>query len=77
MTQPAHFDSVTMRVASAVHHRLGDGMLEIIPLGQEVEVTEAIATMVLSWREEGQGINAILAKQEYQHYLQTGAIVAV
>lgn len=77
MSHPTPLDSVTMRVTAKIHHRLGDGMLEAIPVGQEVEVTEAMATMVLSWKDDGQGINAILAKQEFQHYLQTGAIVAV
>lgn len=63
-----------MRVAGEVQHRIGDGVLEIIPIGQEVEVSEAIASMVLSWQEGGQGVTAILAKDEFQHYVDAGAL---
>ena len=73
-TEPAPF---RMRVAGEVQHRIGDGALETIPVGQEVEVNEAIASMVLSWQDEGQGMTAILAKDEFQHYVDTGAIVPV
>lgn len=77
MSNEPHIQSTTMRIAAEVHHRLGDGVLEVIPVNQEVEVTEAMATMVLSWKDDGQGVNAILSKQEFEHYVQTGAIVAV
>jgi hypothetical protein len=66
-----------VRVTGDVQHRIGDGALETIPVGQEVEVDEAIASMVLSWKEDGQGMTAILAKNEFQHYMDTGAIVAI
>ena len=65
----------TVRVVGDVQHRIGDGVLETIPLGQTLEVTESIATMVLSWQEDdGHRLNAILAKQEFEHYIETGAL---
>ncbi len=79
MTNPSSTPSeipFTVRVVGEVQHRIGDGILETIPMGQEVAVTEAIATMVLSWKEDGQGMNAILAKPEFQLYVANGAIVA-
>ena len=66
-----------VRLAQDVQHRIGDGMPETITAGHEVEVTEAIASMVLSWQENGQGLTAVLDKGEFQHYLDTGAIVAL
>ena len=64
----------TVRVLGDVQHRIGDGALETIPVGKTVEVSEAIATMVLSWEEEGNRINAVLAKQEFEHYIESGAL---
>ncbi|ARU06429.1 hypothetical protein CCO03_18765 [Comamonas serinivorans] len=79
MTQPtptgdAEPTPFHVRVVSDVQHRIGDGALETIAAGQDLEVTEAIASMVLSWKEDGQGQTAILAKNEFQHYLETGAL---
>ena len=76
MTQPNTTAETpfTVRVVGDVQHRIGDGVLETIPVGQTAEVTEAIATMVLSWEEDGHRMNAILAKQEFEHYIENGAL---
>ena len=64
----------TVRIVGEVQHRIGDGMLETLPVGQTVEVNEAIATMVLSWEADGHRMNAILAKQDFDHYIESGAL---
>jgi len=68
---PDHFNA---RIVGEVHHRVGDGPLELIPAGQDVEVDVAIASMVLSWTSEGQPINVTLAREEFMEYVDTGAI---
>ncbi len=73
---PAHFQA---RVLGKVEHRSGDGPLEQIPVGTEMEVDTAIASYVLSWTNTGdqQPETVYLAKREFEHYVETGALEVV
>ena len=68
---PEHFRA---RIVGMVQHRVGDGPLETIPKGQDVNVDLAIASMVVSWTSEGQPITVTLAREEFLEYVDTGAI---
>lgn len=68
---PSHFKAY---IAGKVQHRVGDGMTEIIPLDMEVQVDVAIASMVLSWTSEGQPVTVTVARHEFLHYVDVGAI---
>lgn len=70
---PEHF---TARVTGKVEHRVGDGPSELIPQGIEMQVDTAIASYVLSWTDpEGtQPETAYLAKREFEHYVEVGAL---
>ena len=68
---PAHFRA---RVVGLVQHRVGDGPLEPIPPGQDVQVDVAIASMVVSWTSEGQPVTVTLAREEFLEYVDTGAL---
>ena len=67
-------DQFHARIVGEVKHRVGDGPLELIPVGEEVEVNMAIASMVLSWMSEGQPVTVTLAREEFMEYVDTGAI---
>ena len=70
---PAHFQA---RVIGEVQHRSGDGPLESIPVGTDMKVDTAIASYVLSWvsLEDQQPETAYLAKREFEHYVEVGAL---
>ena len=72
---PAHFKA---RVVGKVQHRVGDGPLEDMPVGAEVKVDTAIASYVLSWSDdENHPLIVTLAKREFEHYVETGALEVV
>ncbi|MBF5002974.1 hypothetical protein [Diaphorobacter caeni] len=68
---PDHFKAL---VQGKVQHRAGDGPLEEIPVGTEVQVDTAIASYVLSWidPEDDQPETVTLAKREFEHYVDNG-----
>ncbi|PIF98283.1 hypothetical protein [Comamonas sp. 26] len=70
---PEHFAA---RVTGKVEHRVGDGPSELIPQGIEMKVDTAIASYVLSWvdPEDQQPETASLAKREFEHYVEVGAL---
>ena len=70
---PAHFKAT---VQGKVQHRGGDGPLEDMPVGIEVQVDTAIASYVLSWvdPEDQQPETASLAKREFEYYVEVGAL---
>ena len=70
-------DKFEARVVGHVQHRVGDGALEDIPVGQKVTVDMAIASMVVSWVSEGQPVTVTLAREEFLQYVDTGAIEIV
>ena len=53
---PEHFQA---KIQGKVQHRVGDGALEVIPVGLQVQVDVAIASMVVSWVSEGQPVTDI------------------
>ncbi|WP_312565682.1 hypothetical protein [Comamonas sp.] len=63
------------RIEGRVQHRVGDGPTEDIPVGQEVQVDVAIASMVLSWLSEGQPVTVTVAREEFLFYVDEGCIV--
>ena len=69
---PQHFQA---RIEGRVQHRVGDGPTADIPVGQEVQVDVAIASMVLSWRSEGQPVTVTVAREEFLFYVDEGSIV--
>ncbi|MEG2767440.1 MAG: hypothetical protein RR943_08210 [Comamonas sp.] len=68
---PEHFKA---RIQGKVQHRVGDGQLEDVPVGQEVQVDVAIASMVVSWVSEGQPVTVTLAREEFLFYVDEGSI---
>ncbi|MDR0214873.1 MAG: hypothetical protein LBJ15_12800 [Comamonas sp.] len=70
---PEHFEA---RVTGKVEHRVGDGPSEEIPVGTAMKVDTAIASYVLSWvdPEDQQPETAYLAKREFEHYVEVGAL---
>lgn len=73
---PEHFQA---RVAGKVEHRVGDGPSEVIPVGTSMQVDTAIASYVLSWIDpkDLQPETAYLAKREFEHYVDVGALEVV
>ena len=71
---PAHFKA---QVVGKVQHRAGDGPLEDIPAGTEVQVDTAIASYVLSWVEGADPITVTLAKRELEHYVDSGDLLLI
>ena len=63
------------RIEGHVRHRVGDGVLDDIPVGLEVRVDLALASMVLSWHSDGQPVTVTLAREEFFYYMDTGCIV--
>lgn len=68
---PAHFKA---RIQGKVLHRVGDGMTDALPLGMEVQVDVAMASMVLSWQSEGQPVTVTVARDEFLFYVDEGSI---
>ena len=70
---PEHFEA---RVTGKVEHRVGDGPSEAIPVGTTMKVDTAIASYVLSWIDpkDQQPETASLAKREFEHYVEVGAL---
>lgn len=67
-------DAFKARIQGKVQHRVGDGVLEDIPVGLEVQVNVALASMVLSWVSEGQPVTVTLAREEFLFYVDEGSI---
>ncbi len=63
------------RIEGRVQHRVGDGPTDDIPVGLEVQVDVAIASMVLSWLSEGQPVTVTVARDEFLFYVDEGSIV--
>lgn len=68
---PEHF---AIRIDGKVQHRVGDGPIDDLPIGQEMQVDVAIASMVLSWVSEGQPITVTVAREEFLLYVDEGRI---
>ena len=77
MTAHALPEQFHARICGKVQYRVGDGMLDDIPLGQEVHVDTAIASMVLSWFSDGQPVTVTLAREEVLFHLDQGRIAVL
>lgn len=64
-------------IVGKVQHRVGDGVLELIPQNQQVQVDLAIASMVVSWTSDRQPVTVTLAREEFLEYVDIGAIQIV
>lgn len=71
---PEHF---MIRIEGKVQHRVGDGPVDDLPIGQEMKVDVAIASMVLSWVSDGQPITVSVAREEFLLYVDEGSIAVV
>lgn len=67
----------TIRIAGKVQHRVGDGPIADLPIGQQIEVDTAIGSMVLSWTHDEQPINVTIAREEFLLYVEEGSIQIV
>ncbi len=69
---PDHFKA---HVKAGVQYRVGDGVLEEIPAGTDVQVDTAIASYVLHWSDEDKhSMIVTIAKREFEHYVDAGDI---
>lgn len=68
---PEHFRAL---IQGKVQHRVGDGVLDDIPQGLEVQVDVAMASMVVSWVSEGQPVTVTLARDEFLFHVDEGNI---
>ena len=73
---PEHFKAI---VEGKVQHRVGDGPLEEMPVGTEVQVDTALASYVLSWNDpsDNQPEIVTLAKREFEHYVDNGDLKVI
>ena len=62
------------RINGKVLHRVGDGVTDALPLGVEVQVDVAMASMVVSWCSEGQPVTVTVARDEFLFYVDEGSI---
>ncbi|MFT4195332.1 hypothetical protein [Ottowia sp.] len=68
-------DKGRARVPSTLTFRAGDGpMIEIHP-DYKLEIERSPQSMVLSWEEDGQPMNASIPVLEFDAYLADGRIV--
>lgn len=58
-----------------VEFRAGDGPLIAIEPDHELELERAEQSMVISWHQDGQPMNAAIPLVEFNEYLDTGKIV--
>ena len=65
------------RILGKMHHRVGDGPLEALPIGIDVQVDVAIASMVVSWVSEGQPVTVTVAREEFFYYMDEGSIALI
>lgn len=58
-----------------VEFRAGDGPLIAIEADHELALERAEQSMVISWQQDGQPMNAAIPVVEFNEYLDTGKIV--
>ena len=63
------------RVASLFEFRAGDGPLITIEPDYQLTLERAPQSLVMSWQEDGQPMNAAIPVVEFDEYLKTGKIV--
>lgn len=63
------------RARARVEFRAGDGPLIAIEPDHELELERAEQSMVISWHQDGQPMNAAIPVVEFNEYLDAGKIV--
>ncbi|WP_423455973.1 hypothetical protein [Ottowia sp. VDI28] len=58
-----------------VEFRAGDGPLIAIEADHALELERAEQSMVISWQQDGQPMNAAIPVVEFNEYIDTGKIV--
>ena len=71
----AYPENFKARITGAVQHRIGDGQLETLPTNQDVDISTAIASYVVSWMAEGHPITVSLSKPDFEYHVEQGNIV--
>ena len=62
------------RVRTRLEFRAGDGPLIAIEPDYAIELERADQSMVMSWQEEGQPMNAAIPLVQFNEYLEKGLI---
>ncbi len=63
------------RAESRIEFRAGDGPLIAIEPDHELQLERAEASIVVSWRQDGQPMNAAIPVVEFNEFLDAGKIV--
>jgi hypothetical protein len=63
------------RVRGRLEFRAGDGPMITIEPDAQLELERAPQSMVMSWQEEGQPMNAAIPLVQFNEYLEAGLIV--
>lgn len=62
------------RVRGRLEFRAGDGPMIVIEPDAQLELERAPQSMVMSWQEEGQPMNAAIPLVQFNEYLESGLI---
>ncbi|WP_051236455.1 hypothetical protein [Ottowia thiooxydans] len=68
-------DRARARVRSRLEFRAGDGPLIAIEPDYALELERAEQSMVVSWQEDGQPMNAAIPLVEFNEFIDTGKVV--
>ena len=68
-------ESARGRVTSVLEFRAGDGPMIQIQPDYQLSLERAPQSLVMSWQEDGQPMNAAIPVVEFDEYLKTGKIV--
>ena len=63
------------RASAHIEFRAGDGPLIAIEPDHVLELERAAQSMVISWQQDGQPMNAAIPVVEFNEYLDAGKIV--
>lgn len=67
-------DHARARVLSAFEFRAGDGPMICVRPDFQLELERAPQSMVVSWQEDGQPMNAAIPVVEFDNFLSAGQI---
>ncbi len=68
-------DRARARVVSLLEFRAGDGPMIQIQPDYKIDLERAPQSMVVSWQEDGQPMNAAIPVGEFDNFLKAGQIV--
>ena len=67
-------DHARARVLAPFEFRAGDGPMICVTPDYQIELERAPQSMVLSWQEDGQPMNAAIPVVEFDNFLRAGQI---